>query len=62
MPTKKKQIHKKKGAVKKNKLGVINSLVNNINARKKKGKSRSNKRSNVSKEFYEEMENNWEKK
>lgn len=39
-----------------------NSLVNNINARKKKGKSRSKKDSTIDKEQYEKMENNWGKK
>jgi hypothetical protein len=46
---------------KKNKLGVKNSLVNNINARKKKGKSRPKKKSTVSKKSYGKMENNWGK-
>ncbi|MDB5276657.1 MAG: hypothetical protein JWR61_1612 [Ferruginibacter sp.] len=50
----------KKGA-KKNKLGVENSLVNNINARKEKGVSRSKKDSTVSKKSYTKMENNWKK-
>ena len=49
-------------ATKKNKLGVKNSLVNNINARKKKGKSRTKKRSTISKKSYKKMENNWGKK
>ncbi|MBW8684598.1 hypothetical protein [Chitinophaga rhizophila] len=44
----------------KNKLGVKNSLVNNINARKKKGRSRSKKNSTVSKKSYKKMEENWE--
>ena len=48
---------KKKSAAKKK-----NSLVNNINARKKKGKSRSKKRSTISNESYAEMENNWGEK
>ena len=39
---------KKKGT-KKNKPGVKNSLVNNINARKKKRISRSRKKSTISK-------------
>ena len=52
----------KKGATKKNKLGVNNSLVNNINARKKKGTSRSKKKSIVSKQSYDNMENDWENK
>lgn len=50
-----------KGA-KKNKLGVKNSLVNNINAKKKKGTSRPKKKSTVSKKSYDDMENNWGKK
>ncbi len=53
---------KKKSTKNKNKLGVKNSLVNNINAKKKKGTSRSKKNSTISKESYNEMENNWEKK
>jgi hypothetical protein len=52
----------KKKAAKKNKLGVKNSLVNNINARKKKGKSRSKKNSTIEKKQYKKMENNWGKK
>ena len=52
----------KKGAAKKNKLGVKNSLVNNINARKKKGTSRSKKKSTVDKKSYDKMEENWGKK
>ena len=39
-----------------------NSLVNNINARKKSGTSRSKKKSTVSKKAYKEMQNNWGKK
>ena len=50
----------KKAAGKKNKLGVKNSLVNNINARKKKGVSRSKKKTTVSKKQYGEMEKGWE--
>ena len=46
---------KKAGTKKKNKAGVKNSLVNNINARKKKGKSRSKKRSTISKNAYDQM-------
>ena len=49
----------KKGSAKKNKLGVKNSLVNNINARKKKGTSRSKKKSTVDKKSYEKMADNW---
>lgn len=37
---------------KKNKLGVVNSLVNNINAKKKSGTSKSKEQSTVSKEDY----------
>lgn len=44
---------------KKNKLGVKNSLVNNINARKKKGISRSKKKSTVSKKNYKDMKSGW---
>jgi len=44
---------------KKNKLGVKNSLVNNINARKKKGISRSRKKKTVSKKSYSKMEHDW---
>jgi hypothetical protein len=46
---------------KKNKLGVKNSLVNNINARKEKKISRSRKKSTVSKEAYDDMEKGWSK-
>jgi hypothetical protein len=46
---------------KKNKLGVKNSLVNNIKARKEKGLSRSKKKSTVSKKAYTKMESNWKK-
>lgn len=53
--------HKKTHA-KRNKLGVKNSLVNNINARKKKGKSRSKRKSKISKKSYADMQNNWDKK
>ena len=59
--TKKKKETKKKPD-KKNKLGVKNSLVNNINAKKKSGKAHSKKDSTVSKENYEDMENNWDDK
>jgi len=47
---------------KKNKLGVKNSLVNNINARKKKKISRPKKKSSVDKKSYENMQNNWSTK
>ena len=48
-----------KKAAKKNKWGVKNSLVNNINARKKNGKSRAKKNSTIDKKSYEKMEENW---
>lgn len=51
----------KKASIKKNKLGVKNSLVNNINAKKKKGTSHSKKDSTVSQESYNDMEHNWGK-
>jgi hypothetical protein len=44
---------------KKNKLGVKNSLANNIDARKKKGISRSKKKSTVSKKSYKKMKSGW---
>ena len=47
---------------KKNKLGVKNSLVNNINAKKKKGTSKSKAKSTVKKKEYEKMQDHWEKK
>ncbi|MBC7416916.1 MAG: hypothetical protein H7325_02015, partial [Pedobacter sp.] len=47
---------------KKNKLGVKNSLVNNINARKKKGVSRSKKKSKVDKKAYKKLKKGWKKK
>jgi hypothetical protein len=37
-------------------------LVNNINARKKKGKSRPKSKSKVAKKSYKNMQNNWGKK
>ncbi len=49
----------KKSSQKKNKLGVKNSLVNNINARKKKGTSRSKKKSTIKKKQYDAMEHDW---
>lgn len=53
----------KKGRnTKKNKLGVKNSLVNNINARKKKGVSKPKKKKTVSKKAYTKMKKNWGKK
>ncbi len=39
-----------------------NSLVGNINKRKKAGKSRSKKKSTISKASYDEMEKGWPKK
>jgi len=45
----KKDCQKKTGTSKKNKSGVKKSLVNHINARKKKGISRSKKNSTISK-------------
>ena len=41
----------------KNKLGVQNSLVNNINAKKKSSKPKS--KSTVSKEAYDKMKKGW---
>ncbi|MEP6748929.1 MAG: hypothetical protein ABJB86_14455 [Bacteroidota bacterium] len=57
----KKAAAKKRSAPVKNKLGVKNSLVNNINAKKKAGTSNSEKKSTVSKKSYQKMENNWGK-
>ena len=51
----------KAAAKKKNKLGVENSLVNNINAKKEKGTSKSKAKSTVSKKAYKKMEDNWGK-
>jgi hypothetical protein len=61
MPAKKSASSEKKqsAAVGKNKLGVKNSLVNNINARKKAGNSRPPKKSTVSKKSYEKMKKGW---
>jgi len=56
---KKNEKKSKKSTNKKNKLGVKNSLVNNINARKKKGISRSKKNSKVGKKAYKKMMANW---
>ena len=53
---------RKKGTAKRNRLGVKNSLVNNINARKKKGASRSKSKKTVSKKSYAAMKKNWGKK
>ena len=52
----------KKSESKKNKLGVKNSLVNNINAKKKSGTSKPKEKSSVSKKSYSDMENHWEGK
>ena len=52
----------KKTDTKKNKLGVKNSLVNNINAKKEKGESKSKKDSTVSKKNYDDMEEGWDGK
>jgi hypothetical protein len=49
----------KKAGTKKNKLGVKNSLVNNINAKRKKGTSKPKEKSTIAKKSYTEMENNW---
>ena len=46
----------------KNKLGVKNSLVNNINAKKKKAVAKPKSKSTVSKKSYKAMEENWGKK
>jgi hypothetical protein len=61
MPEKKKDTEKK-STTKKNKLGVENSLVNNINAKKKSHTSKPKEDKTVSKESYDEMENDWKKK
>ncbi len=45
-----------------NKLGVKNSLVNNINARKEKSVSRSKEDSTISKKAYEDMQTKWSRK
>ncbi|MEO5562018.1 MAG: hypothetical protein ABIR18_01260 [Chitinophagaceae bacterium] len=58
---KKKAAKKRSTSTGKNKLGVKNSLVNNINARKKKGIARSKKKKTVAKKSYKKMENNWGK-
>jgi hypothetical protein len=44
------------------KKAARNSLVANINARRKKGKSRPKSKSTISKKSYRDMENNWGKK
>ena len=58
----KKKSAKKAAPKKKNKLGVKNSLVNNINARKKKGIARTKKKSTVDKKSYKKMEEGWKEK
>ena len=45
-----------------NKLGVKNSLVNNINARKKKNASRPKSKSTVTKKSYKKMQEGWKDK
>jgi hypothetical protein len=45
----------------KNKPVVKNSLVNNINARKKKGTSKGKKKPAISKKAFGDMKNNWAK-
>lgn len=52
---------KKSAAPKKNKLGVKNSLVNNINVKKKEGTSKTKQKSTVSKKAYKDMEEHWDK-
>ncbi len=42
-----------------NKLNVKNSLVNNINAHKKRGDSKPKERSTISAESYEAMQEGW---
>lgn len=42
-----------------NKLGVKNSLVNNINAHKKRGDSKPKKKSSVDKQSYKAMQDDW---
>jgi hypothetical protein len=48
-------------AVKKKTGGKKNSLVGNINARKKKGISRSRRKSTVSAKAYNDMKSHWKK-
>lgn len=52
----------KKASSETNKLGVKNSLVNNINAKKEKGTSKPKSESSVSKKNYKDMEKDWGKK
>ncbi|WP_336517676.1 hypothetical protein [Pollutibacter soli] len=58
-PAKKNGPAVKKAPDEKNKLGVKNSLVNNINAKKKSGKSKPKSESTISKKAYRDMQNNW---
>lgn len=51
----------KRSSTKKNKLGVKNSLVNNINARRRKGKSSPKSKHTISKESYKNMQEGWDK-
>ncbi len=51
-----------KSGAKSGKKGAKNSLVANINRRKKAGKSRKKKDSTVSREAYSEMQKGWPKK
>lgn len=55
---------KKKAAPKKTgrKQKTKNSLVGNINKRKKKGTSRSKSKTTISQEAYDEMQQGWPKK
>lgn len=53
-------VKKKKKRTRRNKLGVKNSLVNNINARKKKGISRTKKKKTVSKKSYSKLKKGWD--
>ena len=39
----------------------INSLVNNINKKKKAGTSKSKSKSTISKKAYDDMKNSWKK-
>lgn len=52
----------RRSSQKKNRLGVKNSLVNNINARKRRGISRSKQKSKVSRNSYKKMRNGWREK
>jgi hypothetical protein len=47
--------------MKKNKLGVENSLVNNINAKKKAGTSKPKSKSTVEPKEYDKMKKGWKK-